>query len=280
MQLMIKSVEPAGPPQARGPKHSARLVVSPDEAVEHSPFLLLAEDWFAPPAGFPTHPHRGIETVTFVLAGQVIHEDHTGGAGRLNAGDVQFMTAGGGVMHSEMPGPDGVQSLQLWLNLPARLKRAPARYQDLRRADAPAARKDGAEARVYAGRLGDLVVPHGSTWPLTLIDLTLAAGAAFDVPIAAGERAFAYMLEGAAAFGVEQREAEAGDVVWAALAPADGALAVTTTTAARLLVFASPTIDEPIAMGGPFVMNTREEILEAFADLRAGTLTEPKPARV
>src|SRR5271157_5709097 len=141
MQLTIKSVEAAGPPEARGPQHRARLVISPENVAEHSPFLLMAEDWFAPPAGFPTHPHRGIETVTFVVAGELTHQDHTGGAGRLSAGDAQFMTAGGGVMHSEMPGPGGVQTLQLWLNLPARLKRVKARYQNVLGPDAPAHRE-------------------------------------------------------------------------------------------------------------------------------------------
>ena len=173
MQLSIRSVEPAAPRQTRGPGHSARMVIPPEDVAEHSPFLLMAEDWFAPPAGFPTHPHRGIETVTFVVAGELVHQDHTGGAGRLSAGDAQFMTAGGGVMHSEMPGPGGVQSLQLWLNLPARLKRVAARYQDVRRSDAPAHVQEGVEARVYAGKLGDIVVPHASTWPMTLIDLNM-----------------------------------------------------------------------------------------------------------
>jgi len=104
MQLAIHSIEAAGPPEARAEGHRARMVIAPVRIPEHSPFLVMAEDWFAPPAGFPTHPHRGIETVTFVLAGELVHADHTGGAGRLGAGDVQFMTAGGGVMHSEMPG--------------------------------------------------------------------------------------------------------------------------------------------------------------------------------
>ena len=108
MQLSIRSVQAVGPPETRGPNHRARLVIPPERAAEHNPFLLMAEDWFAPPAGFPTHPHRGIETVTFVIAGELTHADHTGGTGRLRAGDVQFMTAGGGVMHSEMPGPEGV----------------------------------------------------------------------------------------------------------------------------------------------------------------------------
>ncbi len=176
----------------------------------------MAEDWFAPPAGFPTHPHRGIETVTFVLAGALIHADHTGGAGRLKAGDAQFMTAGGGVMHSEMPGPEGVQSLQLWLNLPARLKRVAARYQNVLEQDAPVHRAQGVEAQIYSGRFGDLVVPHASTWPLTLFDLKLAAGAGLDAPLPAGDRVFAYVLEGEVLLGREGRPAKAGDVAWAA----------------------------------------------------------------
>jgi redox-sensitive bicupin YhaK (pirin superfamily) len=185
------------------------------------------------------------------------------------------MTAGGGVMHSEMPGPDGVRSLQLWLNLPARLKRTPARYRDIRAADAPIFRKEGVEARVYAGSLGDVGVPHGSVWPLTMIDVRLEAGASFDAPVPAGRRAFAYVLDGRAAFGVDGRMAEAGDVAWPAVSSSDGELSATALSRARLLVMTSPVIEEPVVFGGPFVMNTREEILEAFADLRAGKLTEP-----
>jgi quercetin 2,3-dioxygenase len=277
MRLSVRSIEPAGPPEARGPGHSARLVIPPVMIPEHSPFLLMAEDWFAPPAGFPTHPHRGIETVTFVIAGELIHSDHTGGTGRLHAGDVQFMTAGGGVMHSEMPGPEGVQTLQLWLNLPARLKRVKARYQNVLASDAPANRETGVEARLYAGRLGGLTAPFASTWPMTVIELKLEAGAAFQIPVPAGERAFALILEGAVALGADKRLAKTGDVAWAAASSgADGfdSLTAHAAAAARLLVFASPIIDEPVAMGGPFVMNTREEILEAFADLRAGRLID------
>ncbi len=275
MQLSIGSIETTGPPEARGPGHSARLVVPSAHIREHSPFLVMAEDWFAPPAGFPTHPHRGIETVTFVLDGELIHADHTGGAGRLNAGDVQFMTAGGGVMHSEMPGPGGVHTLQLWLNLPARLKRVKARYQNVLGPDAPAHREKGAEARLYAGQLGEFLAPFASTWPMTLIDLKLERGAAFDAPVPAGERAFALILDGQATLGADERPAEAGDVAWAAPSSGGGgfdALNAQSAAGARLLIFTSPIIDEPVAMGGPFVMNTREEIAEAFADLRAGRL--------
>jgi quercetin 2,3-dioxygenase len=277
VQLSIASIETSGPPETRGPSQRARLVIAPELAAEHSPFLLMAEDWFAPPAGFPTHPHRGIETVTFVIAGELIHADHTGGTGHLGAGDVQFMTAGGGVMHSEMPGPGGVHSLQLWLNLPARLKRIKARYQNVLRSDAPSREREGVEARLYAGRLGDLVAPFASTWPMTLIDLKLERGSTFDAPIPTGERAFALILEGEAALGADERSARAGDVAWAK--PSSGRdgfdqLTVRAARLSRLLIFASPIIDEPIAMGGPFVMNTRDEILEAFADLRAGRLIQ------
>jgi redox-sensitive bicupin YhaK (pirin superfamily) len=278
MQLSIKSIESAGVREARGRNHSARLVIPPDDVADHSPFLLMAEDWFAPPAGFPTHPHRGIETVTFVLAGELDHGDHTGGAGRLGAGDVQFMTAGGGVMHSEMPGPAGVHTLQLWLNLPAKLKRVAARYANILRADAPSRRGEGVEARLYSGRLGDVSVPHASTWPLTLLDVNMEAGVAFDIPAPGGQRAFVYLLEGRAALGANPREAKAGDVAWAAPSAGgdgDDVLMAKALEKSRLLVFASPIIDEPVVMGGPFVMNTREEILEAFADLRAGRLIQP-----
>jgi redox-sensitive bicupin YhaK (pirin superfamily) len=273
MLLAIRSVESGGPRQPRGRGHFARMAIPPENIAYHSPFVVMAEDWFAPPAGFPTHPHRGIETVTFVLGGQLLHEDHTGGSGTLEVGDAQFMTAGGGILHSEMPGEDGVHTLQLWLNLPARLKRTPARYRDVRTADAPVFRSAGVEARVYAGRLGDVVYPHRSTWPLTMVDLRLASGAVLDQPIPASNRAFVYVLEGVVALGANGERAEAGEVAWASVSDDNAALTAKALGAARLLILASPVIDEPVAIGGPFVMNTREEILEAYADLRAGRLT-------
>jgi len=275
MRLKIQSVERAGQVEDRAVNHRARLVIPPEKIAEHSPFLLMAEDWFAPPAGFPTHPHRGMETVTFVLAGELLHKDHTGGEGRLHAGDAQFMTAAGGVLHSEMPGPFGVQTLQLWLNLPARLKRTRAGYRDIRRADAALLRGEGTEARLYAGRLGEAAVPDATAWPMTLVDATLEAGATLALTVRAGERGFALVLEGEAAIGADERSVLAGEVAWAALPGEEANLVVSATGGpTRLLFYASPVIEEPVAFGGPFVMNTRDEILEAFADLRAGRLTE------
>jgi redox-sensitive bicupin YhaK (pirin superfamily) len=278
MKLTIDSVQRAQPRQAGAATHHNRLVVLPGDFAAQSPFLLMAEDWFAPPSGFPTHPHRGMETVTFVLEGRLEHKDHTGAQGDLGAGDVQFMTAGNGVLHSEMPGPGGVHSLQLWLNLPAAKKRTPARYAEMRGADAPVHRAPGVEARLYAGRLGDVVVPHGSTWPLTLIDLRLEAGAAFDLPVPAGERAFAFVVSGEGTIGAEAVPIGAESVAWPERS--DGregfdVLPFTARTVLRAIVFASPAIDEPVIARGPFVMNTMAQIEEAYADYRAGRLTEP-----
>jgi quercetin 2,3-dioxygenase len=275
MQLSIRNVERADPPKARSAHQSARLVIRSTHVADNSPFLIMAEDWFAPPAGFPMHPHRGMETVTFILEGQMLHEDHMGNNGSLDAGGVEFMTAGSGVMHSEMPGPKGVHSLQLWLNLPARLKKTKPRYADVDRSLAPVHREEGVVARVYSGKIGDASIAYGTTWPLTLVELCLDAEARFDMPVPAGDRLFAYVLAGTAQLGSDSTSVAAGDIAWGQLSPSTDEtdiLRVTATSSARILIYASPPINEPVAMGGPFVMNTQAEIEQAFADLRAGRL--------
>ena len=264
--LKIARTAEAMAKQGSSPTHQNRLVVAPTDYANQSPFLLLAEDWFAPPSGFPTHPHRGMETVTFVLEGALEHRDHTGAQGVLGAGDVQFMTAGGGVMHSEMPAPSGVHSLQLWLNLPARLKRSKARYADRKLGATRVDERKGAIARFYAD--GDW---QGSVWPLTLIELNLAAGAAYQAPIPAKARTFVYMLEGDAQIG--DAILRAGQVGWADPSDTDDVLLLAANGKTRVLIYASEPINEPVVAGGPFVMNTEAEIHEAFADLRAGRLT-------
>lgn len=274
MRLSIDRVDRAQPRQVGAATHQNRLVVMPGDFAIQSPFLLMAEDWFAPPSGFPTHPHRGMETVTFVLEGGLQHRDHTGARGDLGAGDVQFMTAGNGVLHSEMPAPGGVHSLQLWLNLPAAKKRTPARYVERRGAEAPVHRASGVEARIYAGRIGEIVVPHGTTWPLTLIDLRLDAGAAFDLPLPSGDRAFVYVLSGDGTIGAEGAALSAGSVAWPERSDEPSLLPFAARSAQRAIVFAGPPIDEPVVARGPFVMNTMSEIEEAYADYRAGRLTE------
>ncbi|HVV33774.1 MAG TPA: pirin family protein [Vitreimonas sp.] len=264
--LKIARTTEAMPKQGGSPTHQNRLVVAPADYANQSPFLLMAEDWFAPPSGFPTHPHRGMETVTFVLDGALEHRDHTGAHGVLGAGDVQFMTAGGGVMHSEMPAPGGVHSLQLWLNLPARLKRTKARYADRKLDAARVDVREGVTARFYAD-----AGSQGSVWPLTLIDVSLETGAHYDAPIPAKARTFVYVLEGEAEVG--GASLRAGQVGWADPVDTEDTLPLSSPTKARALIYASEPINEPVVAGGPFVMNTEAEIHEAFADLRAGRLT-------
>jgi quercetin 2,3-dioxygenase len=276
MDLEVHEIVSLPPRQKRAENHFSRYAMAPDHDRKHAPFLVMLEDWFAPPAGFPTHPHRGIETITFVLDGQLIHRDHTGAHGVIDAGGVQFMTAGGGVMHSEMPGREGAHTLQLWLNLPARLKCTPARYRDMQASQAPVHAEAGVEARVFAGAIGAACKPHGSIWPATIVDLRLDEGAGFRLPVPAGYRVFALVLEGFTKIGTEQAIVRAGMAAWAKPQAGEiGAnfLSFAAELSSRVLIYASLPFDEPVVVGGPFVMNTQAEIDEAFADLRAGRLT-------
>lgn len=254
-----------------------RAVVSPVDFERHSPFLLLMEDWFDAAGGFETHPHRGFQTVTLVLDGELEHRDHTGAHGVLARGDVQWMTAGRGALHSEMShGNDTTHTLQLWLNLPARDKMIAPSYLDQRLADVPLHRFEGGVVRVYAGASGEVSHAHGSAWPMVLMDISLNAGATYRATLPASHRAFGYFLQGDALVGETRQMATAGDVVW--FAPGAGAGVETVTleavTPLRVLLYASPPIDEPVAAYGPFVMNTLQEVQQAFVDYRAGRLVE------
>ena len=278
MDRRVSRIEMAAAPQRSSATHANRFVVPADRFETHSPFLMMMEDWFAPPAGFPTHPHRGMETVTVVLEGSLEHRDHTGGHGVLEAGDVQWMTAGRGVMHSEMPGPAGVHSLQLWLNLPAAQKMSKARYADQRAADAPRVTGDGWEIRVYAGRQGETEHAAGSSYPMSLSFATVQPGAECPLEIGPDERGFLYALEGSAAVGADGHPVEAGQVAW--LEPsgetpgeADRLVLRAGAKPFRAALFSGRPIPEPVVAYGPFVMNTQAEIRQAFADYQNGVFT-------
>jgi quercetin 2,3-dioxygenase len=249
------------------------------------PFLLLdhfesirPEDY---EPGFPYHPHRGIETVTFVRTGEVQHRDSLGHRGRIGAGDIQWMTSGSGILHEEMPQvrPEGIGGLQLWLNLPARDKMTRPKYRDLTAGHLPESPLDGgARVRVIAGDAagGRLLGPvDGLAVAPKFLDVTLPEGAMFRETVARGHTAFAYVDHGEARFGPEQRPARApalvvfgdGDLVEAAGGPGGG----------RFLLAAARPLGEPIARHGPFVMNTRAEIEEALRDLRSGHFIRDDP---
>ena len=255
-----------------------RLVLHSDDFAALSPFLRLSEDWFAAPGGFETHPHRGMQTVTLVLDGALHHRDHTGADGVLRQGDVEWMTAGRGVLHSEMPyRNEPAHTLQLWLNLPAAAKMIPARYVDQRAASVPVQREAGVERRVYAGNADGIAQPHGSEWPMMLVDIAMAPGASCLQAIPAGYRGFLYGLEGKAKLGAGGRGIAAPDVAWfepnRGTAPAaNDTIAIIAEETFRALLFAGPPIDEPVVAYGPFVMNSVEQIRQAFTDYQSGRL--------
>jgi redox-sensitive bicupin YhaK (pirin superfamily) len=244
------------------------------------PFLLLDHFESSTPsdyrAGFPFHPHRGIETVTILRTGQVRHGDSLGHRGTIHGGDVQWMTSGSGILHEEMPvvRPEGISGLQLWLNLPAREKMTRPQYRDLR-ADQLESRvtDDGAQIRVIAGEAlgGRAKGPvTGLSVAPKFVDVLLPAGAVFREDVEPGHTVFAYLDRGEVAFG------EGGNTT-KVRGPAlvvfgrEGVVRVTGgTKGGRFLLAAAQPLGEPIARYGPFVMNTREEIEQTLDELRSG----------
>ena len=252
------------------------------------PFLLLdhfeSDDPSDYLAGFPWHPHRGIETVTYMLAGEVDHRDSIGNAGRIGPGDIQWMTAGGGIMHEEMPRPgtDGrMAGFQLWVNLPARRKMTKPRYQDVRAAQVPEVRRrDGSLIRVVAGEVDGVPGAVGEIYAEPeYLDVSLAAGATFAQSVPRGHAAFAYVFEGEGRFGLDarpgdgvSREGEPLSALCLALfADGDEVRVEASDRPVRFLLVSGRPLNEPIARYGPFVMNTREELQLALGDLRAET---------
>jgi redox-sensitive bicupin YhaK (pirin superfamily) len=257
----VARVIPLGP---NSQVRNKQRVIGAEGWEKTSPFLFLSEDWFGPEGGFETHPHRGMQTVTVVLEGMLEHRDHTGAQGVLQAGDVQWMTAGRGVLHSEMP-HGAVHTLQLWLNLPRAQKMIPARYQDQRLADVPVRKLDKGEVRVYAGRSGSVQHAHGSDYPMSLLDIRLQKGARLVQEVSARDRVFIYALDGST------ESMQAGDVAW--FEPgSEEELSITALEDFRGLLFAGEPIREPVVAYGPFVMSSEQEIVQAFQDYQAGRL--------
>lgn len=250
------------------------------------PFLMLdafrSDDPNDYLAGFPDHPHRGFETVTYMIAGRMRHRDSAGHEGLLQHGGVQWMTAGSGVVHSEMPEQeDGVmEGFQLWLNLPARDKMTTPWYRDIPSNEIPEfTTEDGVAVRVIAGESHGVqgAMTREATQPLYL-DITLPAGASFAQALPAGHNAFVYVFRGSALVGDAESAGNAGlqrveDKQMAILANTEGSDGVVIRAGdaeARVLLVAGKPLNESIAQYGPFVMNTQEEIFQAVRDFQAG----------
>jgi hypothetical protein len=267
-----------GMPASDGAGVRLTRVIGQPGLSELDPFLLLDEFRSDNPgdyiAGFPEHPHRGFETVTYLIAGRVRHEDNKGHKGLLTPGSVQWMTAGRGIVHSEMPEQEHglLQGFQLWVNLPRRSKMTEPRYQEYEPGAIPEATlADGVRVRIIAGRFAGQQGPidAAATEPLYL-DITLPAGSEVPVPIPGGHAAFAYVFEGAAMVGADGTAVPKGTL--AVLGDGDGVVLRADGSTARLLVVAGHPLGEPVARYGPFVMNTDAEIHQAIRDFQAGQL--------
>ena len=253
-----------------------RRVFGQREAQLLDPFLLLDEFGSDDPseylAGFPWHPHRGIETITYMLAGRVEHGDSLGNTGEIGPGDVQWMTAGGGIIHQEMPRTAAtplLRGLQLWANLPASHKLMEPRYREVKAAEIPQTlTPDGATVRVVCGEVGGVRGPvRDIVTDPTYLDVELPAGGAFATPVPRGHTAFCYVVDGG--LRLAEGPLAAGSMV--VLGDGDEVVLAAGDAGARCLLAAGRPLREPIAWWGPIVMNTEEELRTAIADYRDGT---------
>ena len=287
-QRRVRSITTA-PAGFEGEGFPVRRAFAGVDLTELDPFVhmdQMGEVEYAPgePKGTPWHPHRGFETVTYIMDGIFEHQDSNGGGGVITNGDTQWMTAGAGILHIEKPPEHLVASgglfhgLQLWVNLPKAEKWAPPRYQDLRGNEVrllttPDA---GALVRVIAGELAGERGPGDTYTPMTMVHATLAAGARLDLPWDPAFNALAYALAGAGTVGPERIAIATGQL--AVFGPGD-AIRVqaadaqeSRSPALEVLVLGGRPIREPVAWMGPFVMNTRDELRQAFEDYQAGRL--------
>ena len=261
-----------GQPTSDGAGVRLTRVIGTQQLSYLDPFLMLDEFGSDRPgdyiAGFPSHPHRGFETVTYMLDGRMRHRDNHGNEGLMTAGSVQWMTAGRGIVHSEMPEQEQglMRGFQLWVNLPANEKMGEPRYQEFDASRIPeVAPAPGVAVKVIAGRVGDVAGPvqQPATDPLYL-DVALAAGAVFEQPVPPGHNAFAYVYEGALA------DAGKGELLAFAADEGDGVRLQCGDAASRAILVAGRPLGEPVARYGPFVMNTQAEIMQAVQDFQAG----------
>ncbi|MBM4253058.1 MAG: pirin family protein [Deltaproteobacteria bacterium] len=259
------------------------------ELMQVDPFLLLDEmgPVIYPPGGAkgaPDHPHRGFETVTYLLAGEMEHRDSAGHAGKLTPGDLQWMTAGAGVVHSEMPSEAFQKSggkmhgFQLWVNLAAKDKMMAPRYQELSAQSVPVVDRpeEGAKVRILAGAFGGETAATQTTEPILYLDIELAAQGSFKVSVPIGQTCLVYLFEGKCHVGADGAEVRAHTLV---LFEEAGDLIVAKAAAGpcRFLVLAARPLREPVARRGPFVMNTEAEIRQAFVDYQEGRFATIPP---
>ncbi|XP_074294168.1 pirin-like protein [Silene latifolia] len=256
-------------PQREGVGAVVRRSIGRFELKYFDPFLVLDEFSVSAPAGFPDHPHRGFETVTYMLQGSVTHEDFQGHKGTIDAGGLQWMTAGRGIVHSEMPATSGVQKgLQLWVNLSSKHKMMEPRYQEMQSKDIAEIEKNGIKVRVIAGEALGIKSPIQTITPTMFLDYTLKPGAKLQQPIPKSWNSFVYVLEGEGIFGNSTSSSTSSHHLLL-LGLGDGLVAwnKSSTKALRFILVGGEPLEEPVVQFGPFVMNTQDEIDQTIEDL-------------
>lgn len=279
-QRSIRLVTTPSPPREHRPGMANRPLIAPGNWADFDPFLVLMEDWMREPGGFPDHPHRGIETVTFVLDGELHHADNRGNSGVLTADDVQWMTAGRGIIHAELPNEDhSSHTLQLWLNLPSASKMVESAYQDLLASSSTALEDDRARIRLISGAIEGVQASTVNQTPVQYLDVRLEGRTV--VPIPASHKHFVLVLEGDVNIGADAAAAGPGQVAWLDFpregASGDSTLELRADAPARVLVVSGEPIREPVVAYGPFVMNTEAEIIQAYNDFHSGKFGGPTP---
>ncbi|KAG6517636.1 hypothetical protein ZIOFF_021032 [Zingiber officinale] len=254
-------------PQHEGNGAIVRRSIGRGELKNLDPFLMLDEFSVSAPAGFPDHPHRGFETVTYMLEGAFTHQDFAGHKGTIRAGDLQWMTAGKGIIHSEMPAAPGEnKGLQLWINLSSKNKMMEPRYQELKREDISEVKREGVTVRIIAGESFGVQSPVYTQTPTMYLDFTLSPGSQVQQRIPESWSAFVYIVEGEGVFG-EPSAAAVGSHHALVLSPGDG-VEVWNRAAKplRFVLLGGQPLMEPVVQYGPFVMNTQAEIEQAIED--------------
>ena len=276
------SISAAGQPTIEGAGVHLRRAFGSGQEKLFDPFLMIDDFRGDHPsqyeAGFPWHPHRGIETITYVIEGEVDHGDSMGNAGTIGPGDVQWMTAGSGIIHQEMPHGNAqgrMGGFQLWANLPAADKMIDPRYRGITADEIPTEEAEGGRVRVICGSLG------ASTGPVRdvviepeYLDVALDPATAWTHPTPAEHTAFAYLFEGSARFGTAAAETQAGRGTIVLFGEGDLVSVAAGASGARFLLVGGKPLREPIAWRGPVVMNTREELDTAWRELRDGTFVK------
>ncbi|CAI0452196.1 unnamed protein product [Linum tenue] len=254
--------------QREGDGAAVRRSIGRSELRSLDPFLMLDEFSVSAPGGFPDHPHRGFETVTYMLEGSFTHQDFAGHNGTIQTGDVQWMTAGRGIIHSEMPAGQGVQrGLQLWINLSSEYKMIEPGYQELLSSDIKTAENDGVEVRIIAGESMGVESPVYTRTPTMYLDFTMQPRTQFHQPIPETWNAFIYIIEGEGVFGVPNSSPIAAHHT-VVLGPGEGMSAWNRSSSKplRFVLIAGQPLNQPVVQHGPFVMNTEAEIHQAIED--------------